>query len=609
MAADGVPLTEESIRERVCLTHQNLADVRSLSLPGTYHEKISHLGNSLENFIHLKSLDLSRNALTTLEGLQHLTCLEKLNLYFNCISSLSEVFRLHSLTALKDVDFRLNPVVKNESDYRLFVIHMLPNLRQLDDRPVRDSERKASLLHFPTDHAYKFRKPPLVTRWTEMESSAHPRVEYINLMSKTCLVMDKDDEEVLNLITKCEWDLSKPPGITGSTESHPKVEFHDLNSIHKIEDNTKRHRKPGTSPARLVLLQKWKQENLPEAAQLENRNMLKASETNEEYRCLPTSQTLQVSHSALGQGHKKKKIGVRVSFLGSKSEELAKTDPNLKFHNEAEAYERITSHAIFTPHPAPPEVNEIVVTSQKTTAGHDQKCIPQGAVQLADEVLYETGLECLLDLVDKHWNGCRSLHCNPAFLSQAETVLSAIQKSTPTDQQRPAAEHQQLNNLRLERQALQKRISEQEEQYNAKINSLASDLNSAKKDRDILKHNLDKLLKEHAALKVHSPKMEHRTQNADAAQAAPLQIIELENHHKLLADENASLKQRLHHFDKMQELTKMLQESHRTLVSTNERLLRELEEARCRHKAEVEQLHWNYKQLKKTLPPSNITQN
>ncbi|KAJ7313762.1 hypothetical protein JRQ81_005432 [Phrynocephalus forsythii] len=67
MAADGAPLSEEEVRDRVHLRHQNLADVRSLSLPGSYHKKITDLGDSLKNFICLKSLDLSRNALTTLE--------------------------------------------------------------------------------------------------------------------------------------------------------------------------------------------------------------------------------------------------------------------------------------------------------------------------------------------------------------------------------------------------------------------------------------------------------------------------------------------------------------------------------------------------------------
>ena len=67
---------------------------------------------------------------------------------------------------------RLNPATKNEPDYRLFVIHMLVNLRRLgehlnsvmmddfhcpvtvfspDDHSVRDSERKAAIHHFDTD--------------------------------------------------------------------------------------------------------------------------------------------------------------------------------------------------------------------------------------------------------------------------------------------------------------------------------------------------------------------------------------------------------------------------------------------------------------------------
>ena len=44
-----------------------LDDVKSLSLPGTYNEKISSLGTSLNGFTRLKSLDLSRNALVTTE--------------------------------------------------------------------------------------------------------------------------------------------------------------------------------------------------------------------------------------------------------------------------------------------------------------------------------------------------------------------------------------------------------------------------------------------------------------------------------------------------------------------------------------------------------------
>ena len=42
-------------------------DVRSLALPGSYHEKIAYLGRSLAGFTRLKHLDLSRNAIHSLE--------------------------------------------------------------------------------------------------------------------------------------------------------------------------------------------------------------------------------------------------------------------------------------------------------------------------------------------------------------------------------------------------------------------------------------------------------------------------------------------------------------------------------------------------------------
>jgi len=38
-----------------------------LALPGSYHEKITHLGRSLASFTRLKHLDLSRNAIFSLE--------------------------------------------------------------------------------------------------------------------------------------------------------------------------------------------------------------------------------------------------------------------------------------------------------------------------------------------------------------------------------------------------------------------------------------------------------------------------------------------------------------------------------------------------------------
>ena len=47
-------------------------DVRSLALPGSYQEKVTHLGRALLGFTRLKHLDLSRNAIESLEvGVAH----------------------------------------------------------------------------------------------------------------------------------------------------------------------------------------------------------------------------------------------------------------------------------------------------------------------------------------------------------------------------------------------------------------------------------------------------------------------------------------------------------------------------------------------------------
>ncbi|XP_045856758.1 centrosomal protein of 72 kDa isoform X12 [Meles meles] len=201
------------------------AELQSLSIPGTYQEKITHLGTSLVNLTGLKSLDLSRNSLVSLEGVQYLTALESLSLYYNSISSLAEVLRLHCLPALAHVDLRLNPVVKTEADYRLFVVHALPKLRQLDDRPVRESERQASRLHFASEEESLSSERSFPAGFI-VRRPCHSRALCADPSAKKCLVMDADDEAVLNLIAECEWDLSNPPGSTSSSQREREADLH-----------------------------------------------------------------------------------------------------------------------------------------------------------------------------------------------------------------------------------------------------------------------------------------------------------------------------------------------------------------------------------------------
>ena len=234
----AVKIDEEWIRQRVHLKHDNLDDVKSLSLPGSYHEKISHLGTSLHSFTRLKHLDLSRNTVCSLEGIGHLQMLETLNLYYNNISALKDLYQLRTLINLKELDIRLNPVTKNEPDHRLFLIHMLPSLKKLDDRSVRDSERKAALMHFNTDQASEFTDDRLQDDYmTSSERFNVPRVELVrNLGPRSAL--DSDDVLLLDAITRKD-DYSRPNFTSGSNSKFPDVEDYprqDLANMHIMGD-------------------------------------------------------------------------------------------------------------------------------------------------------------------------------------------------------------------------------------------------------------------------------------------------------------------------------------------------------------------------------------
>ena len=147
-AHKDIHLTEEWVRERLNLEREQLDNIKALSLPGTYHEKITTLGNSLHRFTRLKELDLSRNSLTHLNGLEHLKILESLNLYYNQIETLDDLKLLRNNPNIKKLDLRLNPVSKHVADYRQLLISYLPNLEYLDDRPIKDAEKIEASQHF-----------------------------------------------------------------------------------------------------------------------------------------------------------------------------------------------------------------------------------------------------------------------------------------------------------------------------------------------------------------------------------------------------------------------------------------------------------------------------
>ncbi|CAI9156688.1 unnamed protein product [Rangifer tarandus platyrhynchus] len=597
-------LCEEKIREKSGLApHCDLAELRSLSIPGTYQEKITHLGNSLMNLTGLKSLDLSRNSLVSLEGIECLTALESLNLYYNRISSLAEVFRLHSLAALSDVDLRLNPVVKSESDYRLFVVHMLPGLQQLDDRPVRESERRASRLHFGPEESLDSKQSfPSVFR---EERPHHSRVKCTDPSAKKGLVMDADDEAVLNLIAECEWDLSNPPGSMSSSQKESEASLQSSQeSRHRLSPQSVQHqcgdylwkgpeRRRSSSRAGCVepRLQDQRcgelppQHFAPDSTETEDSgasSQKSSVSTQKMSNPLPAPEKYRKRRMPGGRFQ----VPVDEACLSSLEGSLS-----VSRRSSSEGWGEAASSLSATPGPETPRPPSASEACPKLHSA----VLPRKKATL--EMLI---LEALLDLVDMHWNGRGSLHSSEVFLAQARHILSSAQEFTATQDTSTAA-REGISSLTLENKSLHSRLAELQQQYGLKMAEVVLELSDTRKDMDYLRQHLDRSLEESSSLKSLLFSMKKDVRTADAPSTLNLQISGLQASVKRLSGELVELKQHLEHYDKIQELTQMLQESHSSLVSTNTRLLQELDQVRAQHQAEVQQLHWSYKELKKTL--------
>ncbi|XP_035147742.1 centrosomal protein of 72 kDa isoform X3 [Callithrix jacchus] len=588
-AVPRLELSEEVIRSKSGLgPHRNLAELRSLSIPGTYQEKITHLGHSLMSLTGLKSLDLSRNSLVSLEGIQYLTALESLNLYYNCISSLAEVFRLHSLTELVDVDLRLNPVVKAEADYRLFVVHLLPRLRQLDDRPVRASERKASQLHFESEDSLDSKES--IPAALKVGRPHHPRARCTEASAKQSLVMDADDEAVLNLIAECEWDLSRPPGSTSSSQKERKAYScgsQEMESCYVAQPGFKLV-DSGDPPAS-ASSGSWTADSVDTEDSASSQKLDLSAEMVPSPPPAPGKCMKQRMPGGRFQVFSEQKcLGCLEGTHGS-----CNPEESLSRQNSSESRSGRTL--------SQPEALE---TEERRSGGVNDAGEPSPRSHSAppgkNTGLQAALLETLVNLVDRSWGDRRSLHSNEAFLAQARRILSSVEELTVA-QDGSAMVGEDVGSPALESKSLQSRLAEQRQQHALEMSEVTAELHRTRKELNDLRQHLDTTLEENSGLKSLLFSMKKEVKNADAAATLNLQITGLQTSVTRLCGEIVELKQHLEHYDKIPELTQMLQESHSSLISTNEHLLQELSQVRAQHRAEVEQMHWSYKELKKTM--------
>ena len=80
-----VVLTEQIVRSWASISpSEDISRITTLALNGSRHpekEKLTNLGRGLKNFVSLQSLDVSRNYVETLEGIDTLSKLTSLNIY------------------------------------------------------------------------------------------------------------------------------------------------------------------------------------------------------------------------------------------------------------------------------------------------------------------------------------------------------------------------------------------------------------------------------------------------------------------------------------------------------------------------------------------------
>ncbi|XP_045856747.1 centrosomal protein of 72 kDa isoform X3 [Meles meles] len=614
-AGPRLVLCEEKIREKSGLApHHDLAELQSLSIPGTYQEKITHLGTSLVNLTGLKSLDLSRNSLVSLEGVQYLTALESLSLYYNSISSLAEVLRLHCLPALAHVDLRLNPVVKTEADYRLFVVHALPKLRQLDDRPVRESERQASRLHFASEEESLSSERSFPAGFI-VRRPCHSRALCADPSAKKCLVMDADDEAVLNLIAECEWDLSNPPGSTSSSQREREADLHSSQESRHLLSPRSAQPQCGDSVKKGHEKRKGSSRGCGPEKRLQNQLPLPCGQ-HVPFTARPDSADTEDStpseKSSLSaekvfnpwpapEQYRRRRAPGRRSQAPADQAGLRRLErPTVSWNPEETLSRQSDLEGRSERTLSRSEVSEPEDGGPCGRSGPGEgvpkpySAVPPGKKSVLEAAL----LEALVDLVDRQWSGCESLRGSEVLRAQARHILSLAQTFTARDSSTSVSE--EMSFLKLEKKSLQKRLAEQQG-CRVNMGELASDLSEARKQTDDLRQRLDKSLEENSSLKALLFSMKEEAKNADAAATLTVQITGLQASVQRLSGEIVELKQHLEHYDRIQELTQMLQESHSSLVSTNEHLLRELSQVRAQHEVEVEQLRWSYQQLKKTL--------
>ncbi|XP_054477417.1 centrosomal protein of 72 kDa isoform X2 [Anoplopoma fimbria] len=555
-------ITESWIRERLQLQHTCLGDVRSLSLPGTCEQKIGRLGNSLSNCVRLKALDLSCNALVSIEGVQHLKVLERLILYYNCIPSLEEVNVLFELPALRELDLRLNPLTKSYPQYRPCLVHAMPNLRKLDGCSVRDTERKAAIMQFSSD-LLPLQKSSSLTQVADQRSSDQ-RLALVDRLTKRLSLLTDTDDIVLNFVATNHGDQSatQPHSVLKEAKEPKEDESEDFTEQRSSTPIQETSKSILRYPPTKYDIARSKVPHMKEPSHKRSSTSLKVTERPkvsfgpyvEKRRPVPEKQKQKdfdkkTRHAAKGHytpnpdqshGHSSSLANIRPP---------SPRRPGLNLSD-------LSNPILHPPRLTYSSVNKIEGGSSQQ--GENKK---RGS--------YRKPLEMLLNLVDKHWTGERSLHHNNNFLSQAVQILSMMENDI-------SSREAEVRTLRQEADGLSFQAAAREEEHKSEVCNLSAQLEKACSGVSKLNEQLRIVLEENVALQKQLIKLERQYLKSMMKSSPISQIKEAQTEVEELRKEIEVLRVKVQEAEKVKDLSNMLQESHRSLVATNECLLAEL---------------------------------
>lgn len=141
------------------------------------------------------------------------------------MGSLKDLERLKYNTSLVELDLRLNPVTKEENDYRLFLINIIPSLRVLDDRSIRESERQMAAAFYQKIQAEKKQNGK-----NSMESAVAARVKSVsNIVKRSAGLGDDDDIELNPMNLKFYDNEAKIQRSQANSSASKLIKFFFLN--------------------------------------------------------------------------------------------------------------------------------------------------------------------------------------------------------------------------------------------------------------------------------------------------------------------------------------------------------------------------------------------